>query len=115
MNPESDGPVDIEETMRRKFEENFERLRAESGHTLSPDLKQTAWEQVRMYWRRLPGIAETVTETEVKLNLPNQVTPNEGKFSIEGVVDIVREGERTIMYDIKTHELEYVKSHLDDY
>jgi hypothetical protein len=38
-----------------------------------------------------------------------------GKYVIEGVVDIIRDDERTIMYDIKTHEAGYVRSNLDQY
>ena len=37
---------------------------------------------------------ETVSETEVKLTLPEQVSPFGNKFTIEGVVDIIRENER---------------------
>jgi hypothetical protein len=103
---------ELEHTLREMFEENFERLRTESGHTLAPDVKEAAWQQALMYWRRLRHIAESITDTEVKLNLPNQVTPKGRKFCIEGVVDIVREGSHTTMYDIKTHDLEFIKKNI---
>lgn len=35
--------------------------------------------------------------------------------SIEGVVDIVREDDKVTMYDIKTHDLEFVRSNIDFY
>ena len=67
------------------------------------------------YWKKLNHIAKKVIDTEVKLTLPEQVTPKGRKFSIEGIVDIVREDEETWMYDIKTHDPDYVKTHNDLY
>jgi len=95
---------DMETALKKMFDENFQRLRAESGHALSPEVKNLAWQQVVLYWRRLREIAESITDTEVRLNLPCQKTPKGRVFSIEGVVDIVREADRTTMYDIKTHD-----------
>ena len=112
MSPDQE---DMEQTIRNMFYENFERLRAESGHSLSPDVKEAALEQVLTYWRRLRQIAESITDTEVKLNLPNQKTPKGRRFCIEGVVDIVRETGRTTMYDIKTHEPEFIEANRDFY
>jgi hypothetical protein len=104
-----------EDTLKAMFIENFERLRAEGGHSLSPEVKEAAWQQVRMYWKKLRYIAEKVTDTEVRLSLPNQTTPKGRGFCIEGVVDIVREDERVTMYDIKTHDLEFVRANKDFY
>ena len=105
----------MEAAIRKMFDENFQRLRAESGHSLSPEVKNLAWQQVVLYWRRLRDIAESITDTEVRLNLPCQKTPKGRAFSIEGVVDIVREADRTTMYDIKTHDLNFVKENLPFY
>src|SRR5438876_3937588 len=60
-------------------------------------------------------IAESVTDTEVKLNLPNQKTPKKRTFCIDGVVDIVRENDAVTMYDLKTHDLEFVRDNIDLY
>ena len=60
-------------------------------------------------------VAETVSETEVKLTLPEQVSPHGNKFTIEGVVDIIRENESTTMYDIKTHDADFVNANKEDY
>jgi hypothetical protein len=97
------------------FDQNFERLRLESGHSLAPDVRDAAWQQVRLYWRKLRHIAESVTDTEVKLNLPNQKTPKKRVFCIDGVVDIVREQGTVTMYDLKTHDLEFVQENIDLY
>lgn len=106
---------EMEQFIREAFEENFELLRLESGVTLSPDVKEAALQQVLLYWLKLRNVAENVSETEVKLNLPSQTTPKGREFGIEGVVDIVRDNNRTIMYDIKTHDAEYVRTHTDLY
>ena len=90
-------PPISEQQLREMFDQNFERLRLENGHSLAPDVREAAWEQVRCYWRKLRHIAETVTDTEVKLNLPNQKTPKKRTFCIEGVVDFVRENEKGTM------------------
>lgn len=107
---------DVEIFLRRAFNENFERLRFESGHGLSPEMKEAAWQQALFYWRRLRHeVAEHITETEVKLTLPGCETPKKRKFNIEGVVDIVSEKDRTVMYDVKTHDPEYILTNLEQY
>ncbi len=68
-----------------------------------------------MYWRKLSDIAERITDTEVRLSLPQQTSPQGRIFAIEGVVDIVREDERVVMYDIKTHDTEAIKANIEDY
>ena len=90
-------------------------MRFENGHGLAPEVKEAAKRQVVLYWRRLREIAESVTDTEVRLNLPGQRTPKGRKFNIEGVVDIVREQGRTVMYDLKTHDPEYIRQNLNEY
>jgi len=105
----------MEQTLRDFFETNFERLRLEGGHSLAPDVKETAFRQVVAYWRRLTEIAQHVTDTEVALSLPQQVSPDGRSFTIEGVVDIVRMGDSTVMYDIKTHDAESVRGELELY
>lgn len=109
------NPEDIEALLSEFFDKNFESLRLESGHSLSAEVKKAALEQVHFYWRKLQQIASTITETEVRLNLPGQTTPNKRKFGIEGVVDIVREDGRTVMYDIKTHDADDVRQDLPFY
>lgn len=106
---------DIEDRINEFFEENLAALALESGHSLSPEVRETARQQVLMYWRKLREIAERITDTEVRLSLPQQTTPQGRTFAIEGVVDIVREDERVVMYDIKTHDTEAIKANIEDY
>jgi len=106
---------DIEEKIKEYFEKNYQSLRLTGGHALTEDIKQLALNQIIAYYRKLKRIAEQVTETEVKLTLPNEVTPNGNKFNIEGVVDIVQEGEEIWMYDLKTHDAKFISEHTEFY
>lgn len=106
---------EMEDFIRRVFEQNYEELRVESSHALAPDVKRTALHQVLLYWRKLSDIAQNVTDTEVRLSLPNQKTPNGREYAIEGIVDILRENDRTVMYDIKTHNADYVNANIGQY
>ncbi len=106
---------EMEDFIRRAYQENFDLLRLETGVALTPEVKQAGLLQVLFYWRKMRAVAEKVTDTEVRLSLPGNTSPAGRVFGIEGIVDIVREGEKTIIYDIKTHNAEYVRSHIDLY
>ena len=107
MTPQEDD--DVEARIREFFEENLAAIQMERGYGLSPEVKATALQHVLLYWRRLRDVAEKVTDTEVRLNLPGQVTAKERKFGIEGVVDIVRDNDRTVMYDVKTYDANVIR------
>lgn len=107
--------AEIEDQIRQMFEENYELLQSEGGHSLAHDTKNVALQQVIFYWQKMREVAENVTDTEVKLNLPEQLTSQGRKYGIEGVVDIIREDERTVMYDIKTHDADYVTANKELY
>lgn len=106
---------EIERRILDFFEDNLEMLKMEGGHALAPYVTEMARQQVLLYWRKLHEIAEKVTDTEVKLNLPQQRTPKGRPFGIEGVVDIVRENDRVVMYDIKTHAADEIRENTQDY
>ncbi|QDZ80157.1 PD-(D/E)XK nuclease family protein [Priestia megaterium] len=91
------------------FEENYELLRLEGGHSLTPFVKRIALQQVKLYWEKLRDVAENVSETEVKLTLPLQKTPKGKTYTIQGIVDVVKEDDKTVLYDIKTHDVDYVR------
>ena len=112
---ESKREESIEQFIEARFEENFERLRYESGHGISPEVKEQARLQVLMYWKRLKKVAESITDTEVRLTLPGRKTPKGREFTIEGIVDIVREKGRTVMYDLKTHDPKDIKKYVGEY
>ena len=106
---------EAEQFLAHRFDENYELLRLDSGRGLSPDGRATALQQILHYWRKLRDVAVTITDTEVRLCLTNQETPHGRPFAIEGVVDIVRERDRIVMYDIKTHDATYVRENKDLY
>lgn len=106
---------EVEEFIRASFEENFELLRMSSGHSITDFAKTAALTQVLLYWKKLRDVALTVTDTEIKLTLPDCVSPDGRHYAIEGVVDIVRDSDETRMYDIKTHDCEYVKANIAQY
>lgn len=97
------------------LDRNYERLKLEGGHALTEDVKQLAMLQVILYWRKLKVLADKISDAEVRIALPNQKTPKGRTFSIEGVVDIVREGDVNQMYDIKTHDHEYIAANKELY
>jgi hypothetical protein len=101
----------VEEYLKEAFEDNFNELKLESGRSITYAMKEYAWQQIYLYWKKLNHVAERITETEVKLILPDQCTPMNRKYTIEGVVDIVHEEDKITMYDIKTHSaLEVVQN-----
>lgn len=101
---------EIEQKLQDIFAQNYELLRLEGGHALTEATQKDAFNQILYYYRKLKEVANRVTETEVKLTLPDQKTPDGRNFTIEGIVDIVREEEEVWMYDIKTHDPFYVKA-----
>lgn len=118
MSEQVDFQIDNQEIdafIRESFETNFSILRIETGIAISPEVKQTALTQVLLYWRKLHAIALKITDTEVRLSLPLNKSPKGREFGIEGVVDIVREGDRTILYDIKTHDADFIRLNIELY
>lgn len=101
--------------IRDRFEENLAVLQLEGGHALAPEVKESARNQVLLYWRKLRDVAERITDTEVKLSLPGQYTPQGREFCIEGVVDIIRDNDRTVMYDVKTHDADVIEADKGSY
>jgi hypothetical protein len=108
--------IEIEDELQKMFEINYESLKLQGGHSLTPEVREAAWNQVLYYYKKLrKQIAEKVTKTEVKLTLPEQETTAGRRFTIEGVVDIVTENDETWMYDVKTHEAGYIKKNKEMY
>ena len=101
-------PQEIETRIEEFFDHNYELLRLEGGQNMTEDVRQAALQQVLYYYRKMRSVAEKVTETEVKLTLPDQTTAQSRSFTIEGIVDIVREDDEVWMYDIKTHDPDYI-------
>lgn len=106
---------EIIERIKEYFDDNYELMRLEGGHALTQDVKQLALTQILYYYTKMHDVANRVTDTEVKLTLPDQKTPKGRNFTIEGIVDIVRDDNETWMYDIKTHDTAYIESNKELY
>ena len=97
------------------FEDELNRAEEETGVRANAFARREAFRQILLYWRKLKTTAENVRETEVRLVLPNRTSPKGRRYNLEGVVDIIADASGTMMYDLKTHEPEYVRAHPDDY
>jgi len=72
---------DLEQFISECFNENYAALTNETGQSLSLKQQESALQQVIYYLYRLWDVAEKVTETEVKLILPNQKTKKNRKYN----------------------------------
>ena len=106
---------EIEEKIEEIFEDNYASLKFAGNHSLTENTKKSALYQIIYYFKKLRHIVDNVKRTEVKLTLADRKTPKGRRYSIEGIVDLVEESKKLCMYDIKTHELEYVKHNLEKY
>ena len=113
MNGATTDPIEVR--LEAWFADNLRAMELDGNPPLAPETKRTALWQVKLYWRKLRAIAEKVTDTEVKLNLPGQKSPAGRSFGIEGVVDIVRENDQVVMYDIKTHDPAVIRANPESY
>lgn len=108
-------PVNIKAEIARLLENNYQNLKLNGGHALTESVKRSALNQVWMYYEKMSKVANNVKKTEVKLTLPDRVTSKGKRFSIEGVVDIIQEGVELAMYDIKTHDKDYIVMYKEMY
>lgn len=76
------------EVLRELFEDNFEELKFETGRSINLNMKEFAWQQIKLYYEKLGDVAKNITESDVKLILPQQETPKGKKYTIEGFVNI---------------------------
>lgn len=102
-------------TIIEDFDRNYMLLEHETGRSLSPQLRKAALLQVIVYWYAMRSVAERVTETEVRLVLPLQSSPQKRKFNLEGVVDLIRTDAGIFMHDIKSLDKEVIEGQLDSY
>ena len=101
---------DIEDFIKLRLKENLKLMQAETGQRVNQNVVIAAERQALAYWHTMHMLAENITETEVKLSLPECTTPKGRTFTIEGVVDIVQEDSGMSIYDIKTMSRDYVEN-----
>lgn len=115
VEPEALDGDEVEAFILEAFENELALAEEETGFRANAFARREALRQVLLYWRKLKTVAEKVEETEVRLVLPNRVSPGGRRYNLDGVVDIVADASGTRMYDLKTHEPEYVHAHPEDY
>jgi hypothetical protein len=115
VDPQAIPDDEIEAFIEEAFEDELALAEEETGVRANAFARREAYRQVLLYWRKLRATAESVQETEVRLVLPNRVSPGGRRYNLEGVVDIIASQLGTMMYDLKTHEPEYVRAHPEDY
>ncbi|MBM7872093.1 hypothetical protein JOC70_003641 [Clostridium pascui] len=101
--------------LRELFEDNFEELKFETGRSINSNMKEFAWQQVKLYYEKLGEVAKDITESEIKLTLPEQVTPKGKKYTIEGNVSIGEKEDKITMYHIKSHSYDEVENNRELY
>ena len=69
---------EVEAKVREIFEENFEFIKAEGGHSITEFIKEEAFNQVLYYFRKNIELITKISHAEVKLTLPEQKSPNDG-------------------------------------
>lgn len=115
MNTQSQSPITVD-MVKQIFDDVHESLQAESGYGLDAQTREDAWRQVKLYWVKLQEqVAGRVTETEVPLTLMNNKSPGERMFTIHGVVDVVQEQDKIILYDIKSHDYQRLHDNIESY
>lgn len=107
---------EIELKLREFFEASFQYPKETSGHAIDGYMKEKAFQQVLYYWKKNRKLIEKITSSEVKISLPERETPNEKiPYTIEGIVDIVQEKGGTWLYDLKTHDIDHIKTNIAQY
>ncbi|HUX38085.1 MAG TPA: PD-(D/E)XK nuclease family protein [Rectinemataceae bacterium] len=107
--------AEIEAFLEERFADNLTILETEQRLRINAFVREQALLQVKLYWRKLRDLALRVTQSELPMTLSNQRTKEGRSFTISGVADIVEEGGKNILYDIKTHDPDFVVAHRERY
>ena len=107
---------EAEEKLREFFEANYEYLKETSGHSINEMMRERAFEQVLMYWKKHKDIMLDGDVTSVNFSLSNQKTPNQGiPFSVEGMLNVLEKDGRKSLFEVTTNSREEIEGSIDDY
>jgi hypothetical protein len=106
---------EVEDFLEDRFFSNLSILETEESLRLNAFVKEQALWQIKMYWKKMKEMAMKVTQAEVPVTLSNLKTPRGRTYNISGVVDIVQEGDKTVLYDIKTHDPKAIQNNKEKY
>jgi hypothetical protein len=106
---------EIEAFIEERFNDNLSVIETENKLRINSFVKELALVQVKMYWKKLKELAKKVTQSEIPVTLSHKRSPKGRKFTITGVVDIIKEDDDIVLYDIKTHDPDFVKHNREKY
>jgi hypothetical protein len=75
IEPEADPGDEMEAYIEAAFEDELALAEEATGVRANAFARREALRQVLLYWRKLRAVAEKVEKTEVRLVLPNRVSP----------------------------------------
>jgi hypothetical protein len=110
-----DLDVEIEAFLEERFADNLSVLEAEGQLRLNAFVREQALLQVKLYWAKLKDLAMRVTQSEVPISLSNLKTREGRSYTIQGVADVIEEGDKNLLYDIKTHDPDFVRNNIKRY
>ncbi len=105
-----------EEKLRELFEANYEFLKESSGHSINELMKEKAFEQILMYWKKRQ---ETILDgkiSSIDISVSNQKSPKAKiPFSVEGKIDVLEKDGKINLFDITTNSAEQIEDSIDFY
>ena len=107
---------ELEEKLRELFEANYEFLKESSGHSINELMKERAFEQILMYWKKRQ---ETILDgkiSSIDISVSNQKNPNtQIPFSVEGKIDVLEKDGKLSLFDITTNSSEQIEGSMAFY
>ena len=108
--------IKIEEKLREFFEANYEYLKESSGHSINELMKERAFEQVLIYWKKHRQMILDGKVSSMQISVPNLRTPNKAiPYSIEGMIDVLEKDGKRSLFDVTTNSREQIEDDIDLY
>ena len=108
--------IKIEEKLREFFEANYEYLKESSGHSINELMKERAFEQVLIYWKKHRQMILDGKVSSMQISVPNLRTPNKAiPYSIEGMIDVLEKDGKRSLFDVTTNSREQIEDDIELY
>ncbi len=106
----------LEEKLRELFEANYEFLKESSGHSINEMMKERAFDQVLMYWKKRKEQILDGNISSIDVSVSNQLSPKSKiPFSIEGKIDALEKDGKISLFDVTTNSIEQIEDSIDFY
>ena len=107
---------ELEMKLRELFESNYEYLKENSGHAINETMKERAFDQVLMYWKKHREMLVGGKVSSIKISVPNQKSPSNGiPFSIEGKINVLEKDGKKTLFDVTTNSAEQIEDDIEFY